>query len=208
MTRLISLAVLSFASLAWSADVFPWEGSVTLENATNQQLTWTVKRTDGGVVITGSHPKWKVEHHAKPDGTPVSTVRRANGVTVTIRYTDEGAELERVDARGQRSITSVRETGLWDSDTVDARLAGVPWAKGKKVRLKVLDVEKADGTAYPMVAEYAGEQTCGTTPCHRVHLALDDFRRLFAPTFEYRYGTGPGAPFLHFEGDGQTFTVR
>lgn len=208
MRRLVLTLVATLATLSFGADAFPWEGPVTLTTTKGEQLVWTVTRADGEVRITGSHPKWKVEHRAKPDGTPIATVRIANGQTTRVRYSAEGAEVERVDAKGNRSITSIKEAGLWDGDTLDARLAGMPWAKGKKVRMKVVDVDQSIGEVYPMVAEYVGAEQCGGTPCHRVHLALDDFRRLFAPTFEYRYAREAGAKYLQFEGDGMTFVAR
>jgi len=208
MHRLVLVLAASLSSLALAADAFPWEGAVTLTTTKGEQLSWTVTRVDGEVRITGSHPKWSVEHRAKPNGTPIATVRKANGLITNVKYTADGAEIERVDAKGNRSITGIKQAGLWDGDTLDARLAGVSWAKGKKVRMQVVDVDKDLGEVYPMVAEYVGAESCGQTACHRVHLALDDFRRLFAPTFEYRYGSEAGAKYLQFEGDGLTFVAR
>ena len=43
---------------------------------------------------------------------------------------------------------------------------------------------------------------------HFVGYFGDDFRRLFAPTFEYRYSTAAGARYLQHDGDGLTFSVR
>lgn len=207
MTRLICSAALCLASLAWSADAYPWEGVTTLTEAKGQTLTWTVERVEGEVRISGSHPRWKVEHRAKPDGTPISTVKKVGAITTRVTYSAEGAQVERTDAKGKTSSVTIKEKNLWDGDTLDTRLAGLTWSKGKKVQMKIVDVDAGDGTLYPMVAEYKGEEKCGALPCHRVLLALDDFRRLFAPTFEYRYGTAPGARFLQFDGDGLTFKL-
>ena len=207
MTRLLTCSILVLSTLA-TADAFPWDGATTLTDKKGQTLVWTVQRVDGEVRITGVHPKWKVEHRAKPDGTPLSTVKTANGNTTRVTYSAEGAELERTDDKGRTSKATIKEKGLWDGDTLDVRLAGLSWSTGKKARMKIVDVDAADGTLYPMIAEYVGEEKCGEAPCHRVHLALDDFRRLFAPTFEYRYSTGAGAKYLQHDGDGLVFTAR
>jgi YD repeat-containing protein len=205
MTRLILCSTLLLASLA-HADAFAWaDGTTVLTDAKGQTLTWTIARGEGQVRITGVHPKWQVEHLAKPDGAPISTVRKAAGNTVKVTWSDEGVKLERTDAKGKTSTATIKEKGLWDSDTLDARLAGIAWSKDKKVKLRVPDVDAADGTVYPLVAEYEGEKKCGAAPCHHVLLALDDFRRLFAPTFEYRYSTSSGAKYLQHDGDGMTF---
>lgn len=204
MNRLVLTAVLTLASLA-SADAFPWEGVTTLTDPKGQTLVWTLQRVDGAVRITGVHPKWQVEHLAKPDGTPVSTVRKAKGITTRVTYTAEGAQLERTDAKGKVTTSTIKEKNLWDSDTLDARLAGVAWNTTKKVRFKVADVDEAIGDVYPMIAEYVGEEKCGATQCHHVHLALDDFRRLFAPSYEYRYSTAVGAKYHQHDGDGLVF---
>ena len=205
MTRLILCSALVLSSLAF-ADAFPWaDGEHVLTDAKGQKLTWTITRTEGQVKIVGVHPKWQVEHVARPDGTPVSTIRKAGGNTVKVTYSAEGAQLARTDAKGKTSNATIKEKGLWDSDTLDARLAGITWSSGKKVKMRVPDVDGADGTVYPLVAEYQGEKKCGEAPCHHVLLALDDFRRLFAPTFEYRYSTSSGAKYLQHDGDGLTF---
>ncbi len=210
MTRLLCSSALLLSALAWSAepDVFPWNGAVTLTDPKGQKLTWTVERIDGEVHITGTHPKWQVEHHAKPDGTPLTTVKKAGGNTTRVTYSATGAVVERTDARGKTSSATVKEKHLWDGDTLDARLAGTTWTAGKKVQMRIVAIDEADGSTYPMVAEYVGAESCGGVPCHHVHLALDDFRRMFAPSFEYRYATSPGAKYLQHDGDDLTFTAR
>lgn len=74
--------------------------------------------------------------------------------------------------------------------------------------MKIVDVDAADGSIVPMVAEYVGPEKVGEAPCHHVHLALDDWRRPFAPSYEYRYATAAGAKYLQHDGDGLTFTAR
>jgi len=85
MSRLVVVLALTFASIAAAADAFPWDGVVKLTTATGEALTWTVTRVDGEVRITGSHPNWSVEHRAKPDGTPIATVRKANGLITNVK---------------------------------------------------------------------------------------------------------------------------
>ncbi|MDP1821667.1 MAG: hypothetical protein Q8L48_00410 [Archangium sp.] len=191
-----------------SSDAFPWAGATTLINARQQALTWTVTRVDGEVLIDGTHPDWQVEHRARPDGTPRSTVKKANGYVTRVSYTDEGARVERADAEGKKSSVTITEKGLWDAETLAARLAGIAWQAGLTVRFKIIDISLADGNVYPMVAEYVGEEAWGRTRCHHVRLSLDDFRRVFAPTFEFRFAVGLGASYLQHDGDGQTFIAR
>jgi YD repeat-containing protein len=208
MNRLVLSTVLCLATISWSADVFPWEGATTLTDKKGQTLVWTVQRVDGEVHITGVHPNWQVEHHAKPDGTPLFTVKKTKAGTTRVTYTAEGAQLERTDAKGAKSHVTITERGLWDGDTLDVRLAGLHWSAGRKAKMKIVDIDAGDGSLVPMVAEYAGEEKCGDAPCHHVHLALDDFRRLFAPTWDYRYATAVGAKYLQHDGDGFVFTAR
>lgn len=208
MNRLVLSSSLCLATASLAADAFPWEGTVTLASPKGHQLTWTVKRVDGEVHITGAHPSWQVEHRARPDGTPLATVRRAKGVTTRVTYTPTGAQVEQTDAKGKTSAVTITEAGLWDGDTLDARLAGLDWSAKKPARMKIVDVEKADGTVYPMRADALGQDTCAGQPCHRVKLGLDDFRRAFAPTFEYRFSAAPGAAYLQHDGDGFSFLAR
>jgi YD repeat-containing protein len=182
------------------ADAFPWEGTTTLTSPDGQTLTWTVEREDGEVRIKGVHPKWHVEHRAKPDGTPLSTVKQLNGNTIRVTYSGDGASVERTDATGKTSHITLKVEGLWDADTLAVRLAGLRWTAGKKVRMKILDVDLADGTVYPMVAEDLGEGC--------VHLEVDDFRRLLAPSFEHCYAPGVGAKYLRARSGGDTFSAR
>ncbi len=207
MTRLLLWTTCCLASLASAAEVFPWNGSTTLTTEAGQTLTWTVTRADGEVHLIGKHPKWSVEHFAKPDGTPLRTVRNAGGAVTRVTYSSAGAVVERTEANGTKRSVTITKKGLWDGDTLDARLAGIPWSDGKKVRVSVIDVEKADGTVYPLVAVGKGEDRCNRVPCQRVHVELDDLRSMFAPSYEYCFAT-TDARFLGFEGDGFTFAAR
>lgn len=208
MRRLLLCCSLGLATAASAADAFPWDGAVTLTDKKGQALTWTVKRVGGEVHITGTHPAWQVEHRAKPDGTPLATVKRVKGVTTRVSYSATGAQVEQTDASGKTRAVTITEKGLWDGDTLDARLAGLDWSAKKPARMKVVDVEKADGTVYPLRADYVGQATCAGEPCHHVKLGLDDLRRVFAPTWEYRFATAPGARYLQHDGDGFTFVAR
>ena len=190
------------------ADAFPWSGVVTLVDQHDRALTWAVCRVDAEVRITAVHPHWEVEHRAKPDGTPLLTVHRRGGVTTRITWTEEGAQVERTNLNNERSLVTILEKDLWDGDTLGARLAGITWTDGVKVHLRVIDVDLADGTTYPLVAEYVGHERCGDLPCVHVHVALADFRRLFAPSFDYRFAPRPTAKCLQYDGDGLRFTAR
>lgn len=189
-------------------DAFPWSGVVTLVDQHDRALTWAVCRVDGEVRITAVHPHWEVEHRAKSDGTPLLTVHRQGGVTTRITWTEEGAQVERTNVNNERSVVTIQEKGLWDGDTLGVRLAGMSWSDGVKVHLRLIDVDLGDGTTYPMVAEYAGQERCGDFPCVHVHVALGDFRRTFAPSFDYRYALEAGAKCLQYDGDGLRFTAR
>ena len=61
MTRLILVAVLTFASIA-SADAFPWDGATTLTDAKGQTLVWTIQRIDGVVRIITRDGSQKVRN--------------------------------------------------------------------------------------------------------------------------------------------------
>jgi hypothetical protein len=191
-----------------SSEVFPWHGVTTLTDAQGQTLTWTVEHVDGEVRIGGVHPRWKVEHRAKADGTPISTVKTVGDAVIRITYSADGARVQHTGADGNTSDVTVTEKNLWDGETLEARLAGVEWASAKRLRLRIVDVTLADGTVYPLVAQYVGEESCAGTPCIHVHVELDDFRRVVAPAFEYWFGTGPDARYLRYDGEGLSFTAR
>ncbi|MFT3712669.1 MAG: hypothetical protein QM817_33890 [Archangium sp.] len=209
--RAAMLAATVWSSLVW-ADAFPPDGVTTMTTKSGQKMVWTVKRENDVVLINATHPNWSFENKSKPDGTPLSTTRRKDGKSTKVTYTATGAELEHTDAKGNVSKVTVKHAGLWDSDALDARLATVAWSKGKKVRFSIADVDNADGSVYPMVVEYVEETTCEDgeakkVKCHHVRLALDDFRRMFAPTFDYFYAV-EGGRYLRHEGDGFVFVTK
>lgn len=208
--RTLLCSVVLVANVAM-ADAWAWDGTMTLTTDAGKKMVWTVKRENGEVLITGSHPNWTCEHRAKPDATPISTIKKRDGKTTKITYTATGADMERSDAQGNVSKLTVKQSNLWDADSLDARLAAIPWTKGKKVKFHLIDVDAGDGSVYPMVVEYVEEATCGAkdaqVKCHHVKLAVDDFRRLFAPTFDYWYGTDAAAKYLKHEGEGLSFTA-
>ena len=68
--------VTTWSSPALAGEAFPWTGTEKLTTAKGQTLSWTAARTGAEVVITGTHPKWTVEHRARIDGTPLTTTRR------------------------------------------------------------------------------------------------------------------------------------
>ena len=188
-----------------SEDAFPWEGAITLVDDSGQRLTWTVERVDGEVHLLGERPNWRVEHRARPDGTPLLTVKQSGGLTTRVTWLPEGARVERTDATGKSSTVTIREPGLWDESTVAARLAGLSWVPGKQVRLRIADLDLADGRVYPMIAEYVRQERRDGLACARVHLAIDDFRRLVSPNFEFCFSSAAGAKLLQYDGEGFTF---
>lgn len=196
------------SSPAAAGEVFPWTGTEKLSTDKGQTLTWTVARTGAEVVITGAHPKWTVEHRARADGKPLTTTRRAGKTSSKVVFSADGARYEHTGADGKTVATTVAVRGLWDSDTLDARLAGIAWTEGKKVKFSAIDTDSDDATVYPLVAEYVGLEKCAAGPCHHVRVSLDDLRRYFAPTWDFRYGTGALAPYLQNDSDGNTFTAR
>jgi len=198
MSRLILLMLISSAPA-----IFPWEGTSSLKNAKGGVLSWTVS-TDTEkdlVTVQGRHPDWTVTHTSHADGTPISTVKVSKGITTRVTFDAKGATYERTGTVAHR----VDRAGLWDADTLDVRLAGISWSKGKKVRFEVIDTDSEAGDLVPLVAEYVGQEDCGALRCHHVHLALSDWRRPFGPSWDYFYGVTAGAPYLGFESGGQKF---
>ena len=195
------------ASSVETADAFPWTGEFTLVDETGQRLSWKVLHLDGEVHLVGVHPHWRVLHRAKPDGTPLFTEKQFDGQTTRVTWRSDGARIDHLDGAGKASSVTIHELGLWDGSTAVARLAGLRWALGKQVRLRIADLNLADGTVYPMIAEYVRQERCGEADCHRVHFALDDFRRLVSPTNEFYFATAPGSSLLQYDGEGFTFHV-
>lgn len=186
--------------LAAAPDAFPWTRTQTLKGADGTSLAWSVTRADERVVIEGTHSKWSVVHVAKADGTPVSTVKKSNGKTARITYRAAGAEF--LPAGGTTPV-KVDEPGLWDAESLDARLAGVAWSKGTQVRFKILDVDSSDGSVYPMIAEGLGVEQCGERRCQVVKLTLDGWRRPWGPTILFRYGADDSRAYLSTVNDGK-----
>jgi hypothetical protein len=209
-SRLLAFATLVALSSvpAFAAEAFPWTGTEKLSTDKGETLSWTVEHKDGEVVITGTHPKWAVEHRARPDGTPLTTTRRSGKTSSKVTFAADGARYEHTGKDGKTVVTQVAVRGLWDSDTLDARLAGINWAEGRKVKFSAIDTDSDDATVYPLVAEYVGLEKCAAGPCHHVRVSLDDLRRYFAPTWDFRYGTSAAAPYLQNDSDGNTFTAR
>jgi hypothetical protein len=191
--------------LAAAPDAFPWNGAQTLKADDGTSLTWTVTRTQGEVLIEGTHSRWSVVHVAKLDGTPVSTVKTSNGKTARIAYREGGADFT---PPGGKAVLKIDANGLWDSESLDARLAGIRWSKGKQLRFNVLDVDSSDGSVYPMLAEGLGPEQCGGRACQGVKLTLDGWRRPFGPTIIFRYGTDEAAAYLATVNDGKELTSR
>ncbi|MBK7864474.1 MAG: hypothetical protein IPJ65_38890 [Archangiaceae bacterium] len=185
--------------LAAAPEAFPWTSPQLLEGADGTRLSWSVSREEGRVVIEGTHTRWSVVHVAQRDGTPLSTVKRSGGKTARIVYRAGGADFT---PRGREQAMKVEAPELWDAETLDARLAGVPWSKGKALRFSVLDVDSADGAVYPMVAEGQGLAQCGPRVCQVVKVTLDGWRRPFGPTLLFRYGTDVAASYLGQVNDG------
>lgn len=187
-----------------AADAFPWSGTQQLKADDGTQLSWTVSRSDGQVTIEGQHSEWSVVHVARADGTPVSTVKKAKGKTMRVAYREGGADFT---PAGGKTL-KVEEAGLWDAESLDARLAGIAWKPGKTVKFKILDVDSDDGSVYPMIAEGLGDEQCGARKCQAVKLTLDGWRRPWGPTIIFRYGADASAAYLATVNGGKELKAR
>jgi hypothetical protein len=196
---------LALLLLAAAPDAFPWNTPQKLEGADGTSLTWSIARSEERVVIEGTHTKWSVVHEAKADGTPLSTVKRANGKSARITYRANGAEFL---PAGASTPLQIDEPGLWDAETLDARFAGIAWSKGRQVRFKILDVDSSDGSVYPMIAEGLGVEQCGAQRCQVVKLTLDGWRRPWGPTLLFRYSAEPPHAYLASVNDGKELKAR
>ncbi len=203
--RTLTLLAALAAAAAHAADpAYPWNGTTTLTRADGGKLVWTVKHEDGAVQVEAKSPKWSMQHTARPDGTPVSTVKQTGARTVRIDYRADGATLA---VNGGKPV-QIKEKHLWDADALDARLAGVAWGKVKEVEFKIVDSDSDKGDTYPMVAVYQGLEKCGAEPCHHVKMTLGGWRKPFGPTWHFRFGAGEGAPYLENESDDGKFTAH
>lgn len=176
---------------------FAWSTPQTLRAVDGKQLTWEVAADGDEVKLVGRHPRWAVVHKAKVDGTPLHTEKSAGGRTVTVRYRPGGAEYQ-VKSGQSVKTAQVKSDGLWDSDTLDARLAGVAWGAVKQLRFKLIDTDSDTGEVFEFQADWLGQEPCSLGQCHHVKVELTGWRRPFGPTIHYLYGTGPGAPYARF----------
>lgn len=193
-----------FSVIARAEDAFPWGGAQTLHDKSGASLEWTVKRVDGVVLVEGRHAKWTVDHRARPDGSPVETVKITAGRRTHVVFSVGSATFTYREGAEPKTIRAVN---LWDGDSLDARLAGIAWAPGTKVHFRVIDTDSEGGDVYPMVAEYIGQETCGTGPCHHVKVSLDDWRSVFGPSWHFKYAADPGARYLETKNDGERFVA-
>lgn len=193
----------SLVLAAGAAPAYVWSGTTTLTASDGAKLVWTVKQGDT-VEVDASHPKWSFHHVAKPDGTPVSTVKKSGARTVRIDYRDGEATYAVAGVKPKL----IKASNLWDADALDARLAGIDWARVHEVEFNVIDSDSEDGDVYPMVAADQGLESCAAGPCRHVKLTLSGFRKPFGPTVHFHFGTTAGAPYFENDNDGHKFTLK
>jgi hypothetical protein len=201
-------AVTGAAASTFAAGAFPWTGTVTLTSSSGGTLSWTLRSEAGGVLVAeGRSPAWTVVHRARPDGTPVSTTTTKGAHTASVIYRPDGASFTwKKGAEG--GTHEVAAAGLWDGDALEVRLAGIDWTKSKSITFKVLDTDSEDGDVYEMKATFEGEESCAKGPCRHVKVALAGIKAAFGPRWHFWFGSGPGAPFLKFEGRIGTFEAK
>lgn len=192
-------------ALAQAAEAFPWSGEQRLTGK-DGALVWTVTRGEKETVIKGSHPRWTVEHRCANDGTPRVTLKTVGKRTSRLVWTAEGVEYT-WDMGSGEPAKKISEKGLWDGDTLDARLAGLDWAKRKKVEFRIVDTEKAAGEVVPMKAEHSGDATCPKAACYEVTLRYDGFGSSFVAPWIYRYAKADGA-YQHYEHEKEKFSAK
>jgi hypothetical protein len=205
MSKSLCAVVLCCAASAHAGQPFPWEGEQKLEGKTGA-LVWTVKKSEGETIIAGKHPQWSVTHRCAPDGTPRETVKTIGARTTRLLWTKDGVEYT-FDTAAKKPAKKIAEKGLWDGDTLDARLAGIAWNKGKKVEFRIVDTEKDAGDVVPMSAEFDGDATCSAGPCVQVKMKYTGFGAVFVAPWLYRYGKGAGAPYQQYEHEKEKFTA-
>lgn len=191
---------------AEASEPFAWTQEQRLEGK-GGALVWQVKRGADETVIEGRHPKWSVVHRCAPDGTPRETVRKVGTRTSRLLWTRTGVEYT-WDVAAGKPPKKIDERGLWDGDTLEVRLAGIDWTKTRKVELRVVDTEKDAGDVVPLRAELEGQEKCALGPCNFVRLRYTGFGAIFVKPWDYRFGTGSGAPYLRYEHDGEEFAAR
>lgn len=199
----LAVGLWSFAAQAGEAIVWSGEQRLTGKDGA---LVWTVTRGEAETVIKGSHPKWTVEHRCAPDGTPKSTVKTVGKRTSRLLWTKEGVEYTWDVASGEPA-KKIAEKGLWDGDTLDARLAGLDLPKKKKVDFRIVDTEKKDGDVVPLSAEYAGEKSCAQGPCYEVKMRYTGFGAMFVAPWIFRYAKADLA-YQHYEHEKEQFSAK
>lgn len=162
-------------------------------------LAWEVRPTAAGIHVTGTSPKWTVEHDARADLTPVRTAHHdaVNG-DVTVTFTATGATVTK-----QGQTWTLSQAGLWDGDTLDIRL-GAEVAAGR-TDLAFSVVDPTEGKIYSLDSAKVAAETCGARACTHVRVQLTGLYRLVGPTWHYWYGAD--GQLLRFEGPAGKFAV-
>jgi hypothetical protein len=200
------LAVGLWSFAAEAGEMFPWNTEQRLSGKEGA-LVWKVTKGERETVIEGTHPKWKVKHTCAPDGTPRETLRTVGARTSRLAWTSEGVEYT-WDVAKKDAPKKVKEKGLWDGDTLDARFAGMSWKAGRVVEFRIIDTEKDSGDVVPMKAEFTKDTTCGGAPCVEVTMRYTGFGAMFVAPWTYRFGKGEGVPLLAFEHEKEAFASK
>lgn len=190
---------------AQAGEAIPWRGEQRLTGK-DGALVWTVTRGETETVIKGSHPRWTVEHRCAPDGTPKVTVKTVGKRTSRLLWTAQGVEYT-WDMGSGEPAKRIAEKGLWDGDTLDARLAGLDLPRKRKVDFRIVDTEKPAGEVVPMSAEYAGDASCAKGPCYEVKLRYTGFGAMFVAAWTYRYAKAD-AVYLHYAHEKEQFSAK
>jgi hypothetical protein len=139
-----------FLLLVGLALAVPPSSTLSGENGT---LSWQVQVVGDQVVLQGDSHKWRVQHTAKADWTPVSTVRtNPDGTVVRITYAPDGAVVRMPDGKERRH----QLTGLWDGDTLDVRL-GAEAAAGRFGQV-FSAIDTGSGKVYQFDAKRKGQE--------------------------------------------------
>lgn len=184
---------------------FPWNRIQVLSGPAGA-MAWGVTRRGEEITVQVAHPKWSATHLADRDGTPRETRKVVGKRTSRLVWTAEGVEYLWDLASGEPPL-KIREKGLWDGDSLDARLAGIDWEKQRRVEFRIVDTDKPAGNVIPMSAELVGAATCPEGPCYEVRLRYTGLGAMFVAPWIYRYGTGGDARYLYYEHEQQRFTA-
>jgi hypothetical protein len=204
--KMVVLAVGLWSFGAEAGEMFPWNAEQKLVGK-DGALTWKVTKSADETLIEGKHPKWTVKHRCAPDGSPRETLKTVDGRTSKLAWTKEGVEYT-WDIAKKDAPKKISERGLWDGDTLDARLAGIGWKSGKKVEFRIVDTEKPAGDVVPMSAEFEKDTTCGGAPCVEVKMKYTGLGAIFVAPWTYRFGKGEGAPYQAYEHEKETFAAK